>query len=67
MSTDDGGIHHDTARVACAIIADCRWDGWLAQSKDPNDRPLEELSGILRETQYYFYVPVAGYIIATGP
>ncbi|KAM0669965.1 hypothetical protein ACQRIU_000360 [Beauveria bassiana] len=27
------GLHHDTARVACAIIANCCWHGYLSESK----------------------------------
>ncbi|KAK5998964.1 hypothetical protein PT974_01348 [Cladobotryum mycophilum] len=35
---DSGGIHHETARIACAILANCRWDGFLASSR--NGTPL---------------------------
>ncbi|KAM3506114.1 hypothetical protein MY10362_002558 [Beauveria mimosiformis] len=29
----DFGLHHETARVACAIVANCRWDGFLSEDK----------------------------------
>lgn len=50
-----GGIHHETARVACAIIANNRWEGFLTETRTgtptqagPND--------ILRGKNYYFHV-----------
>ena len=30
-ANDDGGIHYDTALVACQILANNRWDGYLAR------------------------------------
>ncbi|KAF4449623.1 hypothetical protein FALBO_16621 [Fusarium albosuccineum] len=54
---DDGGIHHDTAHTACAILAANRWDGYF--SRDPEgrgkiDRPPD---GILRDKSYFFCLP----------
>ncbi|KAF2194705.1 hypothetical protein K469DRAFT_725931 [Zopfia rhizophila CBS 207.26] len=28
-----GGIHHETARIACAIVANNRWEGFLTETK----------------------------------
>jgi hypothetical protein len=51
----DGGIHHETARLACAVIAGNRWDGYLSESRNPE--PL--MAGpetVLRKKNYYFHV-----------
>lgn len=52
---DDGGIHHETARVACCIMANCEWDGYLSATKDglavdtgPDD--------ILTGSEYFFRI-----------
>lgn len=54
-----GGFHHETARIASAIIADNRWDGFL--SKTPTgcevDIPRDR---ILPPGEYYFQVPSSG-------
>ncbi|ATY63992.1 hypothetical protein A9K55_004918 [Cordyceps militaris] len=52
------GLHHDTARVACAIIANCRWDGYLSESKE-DGAPLvtTDPDHILPGSTYYFHVP----------
>ena len=28
-----GGIHHETTRIACAIIANNRWEGFLTETR----------------------------------
>jgi hypothetical protein len=50
-----GGIHHETARVACAIIANNRWEGFLTETRtgEPASTDPDE---ILRGTSYYFRV-----------
>lgn len=30
----DGGLQYDLAMVACGVIADNRWDGWLTETVD---------------------------------
>ncbi|KAJ9654530.1 hypothetical protein H2201_008988 [Coniosporium apollinis] len=51
-----GGIHHETARIACAVIAGNRWDGYLSESA--NGPPLEAApSAVLRGSDYFFCVP----------
>lgn len=52
---DSGGVHHETARVACAILANSRWDGFLSLTANgsridcgPDD--------ILMSRRYYFRI-----------
>ncbi|KAL8855345.1 MAG: hypothetical protein Q9178_007999 [Gyalolechia marmorata] len=51
-----GYLHHETARLACAIIAGNRWDGYLATSPTA---PATDLPphGLLTDEEYYFIVP----------
>ncbi|KAL8905276.1 MAG: hypothetical protein Q9207_002747 [Kuettlingeria erythrocarpa] len=51
-----GYLHHETARIACAIIAGNRWDGYLTTSPtaDAIDVPPH---GLLTGEEYYFIVP----------
>ena len=51
-----GYLHHETARLACAIIAGNRWDGYLATSPTA---PATDLPphGLLTGEEYYFIVP----------
>ncbi|KAF4986121.1 hypothetical protein FDECE_16113 [Fusarium decemcellulare] len=52
---DSGSIHHETARLACAIYAKCRWDGYPSASRD--GPPISaEPDNILLHGQYYFVV-----------
>ncbi|EJP69771.1 uncharacterized protein BBA_01736 [Beauveria bassiana ARSEF 2860] len=52
------GLHHDTARVACAIIADCCWHGYLSESKVDGAPPVtNDPDHILPGRNYYFHVP----------
>ncbi|KAL9597960.1 MAG: hypothetical protein Q9219_004791 [cf. Caloplaca sp. 3 TL-2023] len=52
----DGLLHHETAWLACAIVAGNRWDGYLATSPagPAIDVPKD---GLLGEENYYFIVP----------
>ncbi|EOD47903.1 hypothetical protein UCRNP2_5350 [Neofusicoccum parvum UCRNP2] len=53
-----GGLHHETARLACAIVAGNRWDGFLSESRDPTVTPTSiQPDGILRAPEYYFHLP----------
>lgn len=52
----NGGLQYDFLMVACGIIANNRWDGWLTETVDgprlsfhPND--------ILTNEVYYFHLP----------
>ncbi|KAK3934497.1 hypothetical protein QBC46DRAFT_273641 [Diplogelasinospora grovesii] len=53
---DSGGVHHATAHVACAILADCRWDGYLSLTPDGPRLPESSLAhdDILIHDKYYF-------------
>jgi hypothetical protein len=50
------GLHHETARLGCAIAANNRWDGFLSEDKQPVAVPLEP-DAILPAGTYYFHVP----------
>ncbi|KAJ4248107.1 hypothetical protein NW762_012877 [Fusarium torreyae] len=52
---DAGGIHHETARVACAILSNCRFDGYLSLNKDGPRIPYGP-DDILRDKKYYFCI-----------
>jgi hypothetical protein len=49
----DGGVHHDTARVACALLADARWDGFLSLTRD-GPPAVAGPDDILTGSSYYF-------------
>ncbi|KAM3559597.1 hypothetical protein MY1884_003359 [Beauveria asiatica] len=52
------GLHHDTARVACAIIADCCSHGYLSESKVNGAPPVTtDPDHILPGRNYYFHIP----------
>jgi hypothetical protein len=50
---DAGGVHHETVRIACAIIAGNRWDGFLTLDK-PGEVAVPESETILGAQRYYF-------------
>ncbi|KAF5017923.1 hypothetical protein F66182_10119 [Fusarium sp. NRRL 66182] len=52
---DAGGIHHETARIACAILAACRFDGYFSTSKN-GPRIPDRSDDILQNTKYYFCI-----------
>jgi hypothetical protein len=58
-ASDDDGIHHETARLACAIIAGNRWDGFLCKDRDGHQPSKDGLDQILRASTYYFHLPDA--------
>lgn len=52
----DDGLHHDTAKIACALIAGNRWDGYFAHS--PEGPPISQSEHLLlKGDRYYFVVP----------
>lgn len=51
-----GGIHHETARIACAILAGNRWDGFLTETRT-GERIREDSNSILQKSKYYFRLP----------
>ncbi|KAF2009685.1 hypothetical protein BU24DRAFT_455619 [Aaosphaeria arxii CBS 175.79] len=50
-----GGIHHETARIACAIIANNSWKGYLTETREGAAVDIES-DGILCKRDYYFYM-----------
>jgi hypothetical protein len=50
-----GGIHHETARIACAIVANNSWEGFLTETRT-GGRARVDPDGILRGKNYYFRV-----------
>jgi hypothetical protein len=52
---DNGGIHYETAHIACAILANNCWDGWFTEEQG-GDRVYVPDDGILRKQNYYFRV-----------
>ncbi|KAL6402742.1 hypothetical protein AUP68_14077 [Ilyonectria robusta] len=54
---DDGGIHHDTAHTACAILAANRWDGYFSHDRSGSMKVRPPQDGILRERSYFFCLP----------
>ncbi|KAI0147254.1 hypothetical protein GGR57DRAFT_264073 [Xylariaceae sp. FL1272] len=52
---DNDGIHHETARIACCIIANCRWDGYFSISRN-GPRIDQGPDDVLAERQYFFHV-----------
>ncbi|GAB1311872.1 hypothetical protein MFIFM68171_02082 [Madurella fahalii] len=51
-----GGVHHETARVACALLANSRWDGFLSTTRD-GPAVLAGPDDVLTESDYYFRLP----------
>ncbi len=54
-----GGIHHETARIACCIVANNRWDGFLTENKAGTQRVDATLGpdDNLLKKDYYFHIP----------
>ncbi|KAF1958577.1 hypothetical protein CC80DRAFT_441077 [Byssothecium circinans] len=50
-----GGIHHETARIACAILANNRWEGFLTETRAGQPAQVGP-DGILQGKNYYFLV-----------
>ncbi len=61
-----GGLHHETARIACALIAGNRWDGYLARSAGGDAINLQP-DDVLTETEYFFIVPAPGQYEVVAP
>ena len=53
---DDGGAHHETVRLSCAVIACNAWDGYLSEDRQGAipavDTPDPDI--MLRKDSYYF-------------
>lgn len=56
-ATQRFGVHHDTARIACAILANNAWDGYLTADKADGPRISGGPDCILVNDRYYFHPP----------
>lgn len=54
---DAGGVHHRTALLACQIVADNAFDGYLTTDREGQDRVKTALDGVLRAESYWFVAP----------
>jgi hypothetical protein len=53
------GLHHETARLACAIVANCAWDGFLSTEKRRGASPISAAPDeLLKAARYYFHVHI---------
>ena len=55
----NGVIHHETARLACCVLAANRWDGYLSITQE-HPKPVSADEDILRRKDYYFHLPDGG-------
>jgi hypothetical protein len=51
-----GGLHPETALIACAVVAGNRWDGFLSEQRTGSG-VLTPQDGVLRGKEYYFRLP----------
>jgi hypothetical protein len=51
-----GGLHHETALIACAVVAGNRWDGFLSEQRTGSG-VLTPRDGVFRGKEYYFRLP----------
>lgn len=51
-----GGLHYNTAKIACGIIAGNRWDGYFTTTRDGEALDLS-VDDILPHGEYYFFLP----------
>lgn len=55
LDSSEGGIHHETARIACAIIANRTWEGFLTETRKGR-RIATEANSLLTLKNYYFRI-----------
>ncbi|KAF1812193.1 hypothetical protein P152DRAFT_27841, partial [Eremomyces bilateralis CBS 781.70] len=55
LDSSEGSIHHETARIACAIIANCTWEGFLTETRKGR-RIAAEADSLLTLKNYYFRI-----------
>ncbi|CAN8106466.1 unnamed protein product [Discula destructiva] len=58
--TERAGVHYGTALLACQIVANNSFHGYLATDRDGQQRVSLTLDGVLLEDNYWFIVPVTG-------
>ena len=52
----EGGLHHSTALLACAIVAGNAWNGYLTETRE-GPKVDADVVEVLRGRTYYFWVP----------
>ena len=52
-----GGLHLHVGLVACQIIANNAFSGYLTKTKDCEPIPTADFNSVLLEKEYYFHVP----------
>ncbi|KUI70928.1 hypothetical protein VM1G_06438 [Cytospora mali] len=53
------GVHHETARLACCILAGNAWEGWLT-ANEPGGPRIDinhDTEAMLTESRYFFHRP----------
>lgn len=51
----DGGLHHETVRLACAVVACNAFDGFLTLDREGLKRITEGPDEILKGSNYFFH------------
>ncbi|OIW25614.1 hypothetical protein CONLIGDRAFT_647355 [Coniochaeta ligniaria NRRL 30616] len=51
------GVHHATALLACQIIGNNAFDGYLSTSRENPEKITTPADGVLMEANYFFIVP----------
>lgn len=62
LDSPAGGLHHETARIACAIVANCAWTGYLSESRAGPPVQLGE-DDLLTADRYYFRIDSSVYTL----
>ncbi|KAI9855077.1 MAG: hypothetical protein M1813_000561 [Trichoglossum hirsutum] len=57
FDSSGGGLHHRTARLACAIVAGNAWDGYLTEQRASSPRVALGEDDILTRDDYWFHIP----------
>jgi hypothetical protein len=56
VDSENGGLHHATAKTACAIVAGNTWDGYLSDTPDGEALDIGD-DMLLDKDDYWFHVP----------
>jgi hypothetical protein len=57
---EGGSLHHETARLACALVASNRLDGFLSEDREGQEVLPADTEFQLVRGHYYFQVPKLG-------
>ena len=53
----DGGLHHETARIACGIIAGNAWNGYFSETAGGQRLDLGPDGILMVGKDYFFHIP----------